>query len=84
MEAGPAPEATPVDVDEIPLTLKVEIARIQMPVKMIRELQAGNILELDARPEQGVNLVTNGKTLARGELIRVGDTLGVRILHIGK
>jgi flagellar motor switch protein FliN len=47
------------------------------------ELQPGNMLEVDLHPENGVDLVVNGKRIGKGELLRVGETLGVRILDIG-
>jgi len=78
--AMPAAEISP---DEIPLNISVEVARLKMDVKTLCELSPGNMLELDARPEQGVTLVSNGHALARGELIQVGDVLGVRILSVG-
>lgn len=82
--AEPAPRAAPVAPEEIPLTIKLEVARLQMNAKTLMELQPGNLLELDARPESGIDLVVNGKKVAQGELVQVGSVLGVRILEIGK
>lgn len=72
-----------VNIEEIPLSIVVEIGRLQMSVKKILELQPGNLLELDVHPENGVDLVVNGKRVAKGELVRLGEALGVRILDIG-
>ena len=52
-------------------------------VQKLMELQAGNILELNIRPEEGVSLVINGRCVGKGELHRLGNTLGVRILELG-
>ena len=46
-------------------------------------LQPGNLLDLDVRPENGVTLVANGKVFGQGELILIGDNVGVRITEIG-
>jgi flagellar motor switch protein FliN/FliY len=46
-------------------------------------LQPGNLLELNVHPEQGVDLVVNSKKIGHGELLKIGDTLGVRVLEIG-
>lgn len=67
--------------DEIPLSISVEIGRFQMSIKKLAELAPGNLLELGVRPENGVDLIVNGKCIARAELLRIGDTLGVRILE---
>lgn len=64
----------------VPLTLAVEIGRIQMPLDKLLQLQPGNVLELAVRPEEGVYLLLNGKKVAKGELIKLGDLLGIKIL----
>lgn len=67
--------------EDIPLSISVEVGSFQMSIKKLMELAPGNLLELGVRPENGVDLVFNGKCIARGELLRIGDTLGVRILE---
>lgn len=75
--------AASMNFEEIPLSIVVEVGRLQMSIKKLTELQPGNLLELDIRPEDGVDLVVSGKRIAKGELLRIGDVLGVRILDIG-
>lgn len=70
-------------IDDISLIVTAEVARIQMSVKKLVELQPGNLLELNVHPEDGIDLVVNGKRVARGELLSLGDALGVRVLEIG-
>lgn len=72
----------PFNPEDLPMTVVVEIGRITMNVKTLLQLQPGNMLDLEVRPEQGVDLVVHGKKIARGELLRIGDTLGVRLLTI--
>lgn len=73
----------PVNLDEIPLNIVIEVGRIQMSLKKLLELEPGNLLELDIHPENGVDLVVNSKCIAKGELLKIGDVLGVRILEKG-
>jgi len=73
----------PLSPENIPLTLIVEVGRIQMSVKKLLELSPGNVLELDIHPENGVDLVVNGNLVGKGELLKIGDALGVRILDKG-
>ena len=40
------------------------------------------VAELDIHPESGVDMVVNGKRIARGELLRIGDVLGIRIMEL--
>ncbi|OJV11260.1 MAG: hypothetical protein BGO14_09790 [Chlamydiales bacterium 38-26] len=76
------PPETPLKIEDIPLSVVIEVGRLQMSVKKMLELQPGNLLELDIHPENGVDLVVNGKRIAKGELIKLGEALGVRILDI--
>jgi len=68
------------NVETLPVNLTVEVGRVRMSVKDLKKLAPGNMLELGISPEQGVDLLVNGKKMGRGELIRMGETLGVRIL----
>ena len=81
--AQPLPQK-PVKVDEIPLEIVVEAGRFQMTAQKLLELQPGSLINLEIHPEQGVDLVVNGTCIAKGELLKVGETLGVRILDIAK
>lgn len=72
-----------IDPSELPVTIHLEIGRLQMSVQQLLQLEPGNALELNIRPEDGVDLVVSGKRIAKGELLRVGDAIGVRILDIG-
>lgn len=72
-----------ISPEEIPLNIVVEVGRFQMSVQKLMELQPGNILDLNIHPEEGVNLTVNGKRIAKGELLLVGDILGVRVLDVG-
>ena len=46
-------------------------------------MQPGNLLDLAIHPQRGVNLIVNGQKIAKGELVNLGETLGVRILEMG-
>ena len=67
---------------EIPLTLIVEVARLRINLDKLLHLAPGNVLELSIKPEQGVDLTIGGKKVAKAELIKLGEMLGVKILQI--
>jgi len=73
-----------ISSNEIPLTLVVEVDRIRMSLDKLLQLTPGNVLELAVRPEQGVHVTVGGKRVARAELIKLGDTLGIKILQLGE
>ncbi len=68
--------------EDIGLDIVIEVGRLQMSIAKLNELQPGNVLEIDVHPENGVDLVVNGKRIAKGELLKLGEVLGVRILDI--
>lgn len=76
-------EEVSATTSQLSFTVNVEVARLHLPLQTLLHLQPGNVLELNVGPEQGVDLVVNGKKIGRGELLRIGDLLGVRLLEIG-
>jgi flagellar motor switch protein FliN/FliY len=72
----------PSKPQDIELPIVIEAGRIQMSIKAFMDLAPGNVLELDLHPERGVDLVVHGKIIGRGELLQIGETLGVRILQL--
>ncbi len=72
-----------VSAQTVPLTLSVEVTRLKMNLDKLLQLKPGNLIELPVRPEQGVDIVLNGKRVAKGELVKLGEVLGIKILQIG-
>ncbi len=70
-------------IEKVPLNIVVEVARFKMTCEKLMQLKPGNLLELNVSLEKPVDLVVNGRKIATGELVRVGETLGVQILKIG-
>lgn len=81
-----AEEESPVgnilSAQEIPLMVTVEIARLTLPLKKIVELQSGNVLDLQVSPHLTVSLTINGQQVAKGELVKIGESVGVKILAL--
>lgn len=73
-----------ITTHEIPMILTVEVARVRMNLEKLLQLQPGNVIEIHARPELGVSLTMNGKRIAKGELVQMGEAIGVKILQIGE
>lgn len=70
-------------IKNVPLNVTIELARLRMTLDKLMHLSPGNLLELPIHPDQGVSLCINGKKVGRGELVHLGEALGVRILEIG-
>lgn len=72
-----------VSTREVPIHLSVEVARLKISLDKLLKLKPGNVLEFHVSPKQGVNLVANGKCMAKGDLVQIGDVIGVKITKIG-
>lgn len=70
------------DLEGLPVTLVFEAGRAAMPLGEIKRLAPGSIVPLPDRTDQTVDIVANGKRVGQGELVRIGEGLGVRILRI--
>jgi flagellar motor switch protein FliN len=80
-EKGSAEEEREMAIKDIPLMVTVELARLRMTVDELMKLTPGNFLELPIKPNQEVALTVQGQKIGRGELVYLGEALGVRILE---
>ncbi len=67
---------------DIELELTVELGRCHLPIKKVLELTKGSIIELDKIAGESVDLYANGKHIANGEVVVIGDNFGLRIIGI--
>lgn len=82
-DTSPASGDEPIDIGELNLPVKFELDTVQMPVVQLSALRPGYVVELpvpiiDAR----IRLTSYGQTIGTGELVTVGDQLGVRVLQM--
>ena len=71
-----------ISTKKVPISLSVEVGKIQMSLDKLLKLKPGNVIDLSIQPELSVNLVANNSPVARGQLIQVGDVIGVKITEI--
>jgi flagellar motor switch protein FliN len=69
------------DINNIPITLEFEIGRKTLTLGELKTIQTGYAFELDAKIERPVSIIANGKNIATGEIIKIEDKIGVRILE---
>jgi flagellar motor switch protein FliN/FliY len=69
-------------VRDIQVNLQVELGRTDMTIQDILELTPGKVVELDRLAGEPLDIVVNGKLLAKGEVVVVDENFGVRITSI--
>ena len=84
-EAGDAwsPEKESMElIMDVPLEITVELGRTKKYIKDILEFSPGTILELDKLAGEPVDILVNGKYIAKGEVVVIDESFGVRITDI--
>ncbi len=67
---------------DVPLQVTVELGRTKKRIRDILELSTGSIVELDKLAGEPVDILVNGKLLAKGEVVVIDENFGVRITDI--
>lgn len=67
---------------DVPLQVTVELGRTQKLIKDILEFGPGSIIELDKLAGDPVDILVNGKAIAKGEVVVIDESFGVRITDI--
>ena len=67
---------------DIPLDISVELGRTRLVVKEVVDLGVGSIVEIDKAAGEPVDIMVNGRLVARGEVVVIEDNFGVRITEI--
>ena len=80
--AGPGPAGDLDLLADVELTVTVELGRIRLPLRELLRLQEGSVVELDRLAGAPVDVLANGTPVARGDVVVVGDELGVRISEL--
>ncbi len=67
---------------DVPLKVTVELGKTRMLIRDILNLGPGSIIELDKLAGEPVEILVNGKPIARGEVVVIDENFGVRITDI--
>lgn len=67
---------------DVPLDISVELGKTQKKIHEILEFSSGSIIELDKMAGEPVDILVNGKSIAKGEVVVIDDNFGVRVTDI--
>jgi flagellar motor switch protein FliN/FliY len=85
MQATAAAEGDNRNLDlilDVPLSVTVELGRVRLPVRELLALTSGSVVELAKLAGEPLDVLINGKPVARGEAVMVNDNFGVRLTEI--
>ena len=69
---------------DVPLEVTVELGRVSKSIKDILDFAPGTIVELNKIAGEAVDVLVNGKYVAKGEVVVIEENFGVRITEIIK
>ena len=69
---------------DVPLEVTVELGRANKSIKEILDFSPGTIIELNKLAGEPVDVLVNGKLVARGEVVVIEESFGIRITEILK
>ena len=85
--AGGIPAGAPANIDlimDVSLEVTVELGRTKKSISEVLEFTPGTIIELDKVAGEPVEVLVNGKLVAKGEVVVIEESFGVRITEIIK
>ncbi|MDA8089876.1 MAG: flagellar motor switch protein FliN [Nitrospiraceae bacterium] len=90
-EAAPAQEPAKEqqhpakDIDfllDIPLEVSAELGNTRMLIRDLLQLGQGSVIELEKLAGEPLEVLVNGKLVARGEVVVINEKFGVRLTDI--
>ncbi|HWR56208.1 MAG TPA: flagellar motor switch phosphatase FliY [Negativicutes bacterium] len=69
-------------IADVPLQITVELGRTRKLIREILDLVPGSVVELDKLAGEPVDVLVNGRLIAKGEVVVIDENFGVRVTDI--
>lgn len=69
-------------IQDIDVRLTVELGRAQMNLREVLDLAEESVVMLDRLTDEPLDVLVNGKLIAKGEVVAEGNRFGLRILEL--
>lgn len=67
---------------DVRVKLTVELGACQLPMRDVLQLNSGSVVKLEKAAQTPVDLYANQKLIARGEVVVVDDSYGIKITEL--
>ena len=84
-EAALAEESNQINAEvlqNISVTLSIEVGRAQIKIKDLMRLTQGSVVELDRVAGEPLDLLVNKTVVAQGEVVLVNERYGIRLTRV--
>ncbi len=69
-------------LENIPVTLSIEVGRAVIKIRDLMRLTQGSVVELDRIAGEPLDLMVNNTVVAQGEVVLVNDRYGIRLTRV--
>jgi flagellar motor switch protein FliN len=81
---GPKTASDLEQVLDVPVNISAVLGKTRMEVSQLLKIAPGQLLELDRKVGEAIDIYVNNRLVARGEVVVVEDKLGVTMTEIIK
>ena len=67
---------------DVELNVTLRFGQRQLALREVLELTSGSVIELDRQVEEPVELLLDGKVIARGEAVVIDGNYGLRVTEV--
>lgn len=71
-------------VKDVKMDVTVELGRTHLPLKEVLQLEDSSVIKLERMAGEPVDLLVNGRLIAKGEVVVIGNNFGVKITQVHK
>ena len=69
-------------LQNIPVTISVEVGRTKLKIRDLMRLTQGSVVELDRLAGEPLDLLVNNTLVAQGEVVLVNERYGIRLTSV--
>jgi flagellar motor switch protein FliN/FliY len=67
---------------EVPVSVALQVGSTELPIRELIKLVSGSVIALDRESNESMDVLVNGKLIARGEIVVVDEQFGVRLTDV--
>ena len=80
--AGDGGEVNLELIQDVPVTLSVQLGSCSMSIRNLLQLNQGSVVELERAHGEPLDVYVNGTLIAHGEVVVINDKFGVRVTDV--
>jgi flagellar motor switch protein FliN/FliY len=69
-------------LDSVEVECSVRVGTLNMTISELRQLKSGQALQLNQKTSEPLDLILNGRVIARGELMSYEDNFAIQIKEV--